>query len=94
MTIREIMESTADMLTPADISEILGSSPGTLVETVKQDPDALKYLQPIRTGNRVKFPRARFLGWYFGDAGMPSSGHAPSSGPSGHLPTSADGGRL
>ena len=28
--------------------------------------EALRPLQPIRCGNRVKFPRKRFLNWYFG----------------------------
>lgn len=67
MTIDEIMASDADMLTPYDIAEILGSNPETLRQSVKDDPDALAPLQPVRTGNRVKFPRKRFIGWYFGE---------------------------
>ena len=67
MTIREIMESTEDMLTPYDVADILGSNPDTIRQMVKDDPDALAPLQPIRTGSRVKFPRQRFIGWYFGD---------------------------
>jgi len=66
MTIDEIMASDADMLTPYDIAAILGSNPETLRQTAKDDPDALAPLQPIRTGNRVKFPRKRFIGWYYG----------------------------
>ena len=68
MTIDEIVASTAPMLTAYDVADILGSDPATLRLMVQQDPDALKPLGPIRTGNRVKFPRMRFIGWYYGDA--------------------------
>lgn len=68
MTITEILNSTADMLTPSDISDILGCDPDTLRVIAKQDPSALAPLAPIRTGNRVKFPRLRFIGWYFGES--------------------------
>ena len=67
MTIEQIVASTEPMLTPYDISDILGSDPATIRLMVQQDPDALKPLGPIRTGNRVKFPRMRFIGWYYGD---------------------------
>ena len=66
MTIEEIRMSAEPMLSPEDIADILGSNPATIRETVKQDPAALQPLQPIRTGNRVKFPRERFLWWYYG----------------------------
>ena len=69
MTIQEIKDSTADLLTAADISEILGSNPDTIRQTVKDDPEAFAPLQPIRTGNRVKFPRMRFIRWYYGTEG-------------------------
>lgn len=68
MTIDEIVNSTQPMLTAYDVADILGSNPATIRLTVLQDPDALKPLGPIRTGNRVKFPRMRFIGWYYGDA--------------------------
>ena len=68
MTIDEILASSADMLSPGDIAEILGSDPATLRVTAQTDPDALRPLAPIRTGNRIKFPRRRFLAWYFGEA--------------------------
>lgn len=67
MTIDEIVNSTAPMLSAYDVAEILGSDPSTIRLMVQQDPDALKPLGPIRTGNRVKFPRMRFIGWYYGD---------------------------
>ena len=67
MTIDEIKASTAHTLTPGDIADILGSDPATLRITAQQDPDALKPFAPIRTGNRVKFPRMRFLSWYDGE---------------------------
>lgn len=67
MTIQDILSSTADMLTADDVSDILGSDPATLRLMVRENPSALAPLQPIITGNRVKFPRLRFIGWYFGD---------------------------
>ena len=67
MTIDEIVASKEPMLTAYDISDILGSDPATIRLMVQQDPDALRPLEPIRTGNRVKFPRMRFIGWYFGN---------------------------
>ena len=66
VTIQEIVDSNADMLTPEDIAEILGSNPATIRETVRQDPEAFRPLQPVRTGCRVKFPRMRFIRWYYG----------------------------
>lgn len=66
MTIQEIIASNADMLTPDDIAGILGSDPATIRLTAKTDPDALEPLGPVRLGNRVKFPRARFICWYYG----------------------------
>ena len=63
MTILDIVSTTKDMLTPDDVAEVLGSDPATIRETVKQDPAALAPLQPVRLGNRVKFPRKRFLDW-------------------------------
>lgn len=66
MTIAEIEASTADMLTAYDVAEILGSDPATIRLMVRDDPEALRPLAPIRTGNRVKFPRMRFINWYFG----------------------------
>ena len=67
MTIEEIRNSDATMLTAYDIAEILGSDPQTIRLTAVQEPEALGPLGPIRIGNRVKFPRMRFLGWYYGD---------------------------
>lgn len=73
MTIAEIERSTADMLTAGDIADILGSDPATIRLMVKEDPEALGPLQPIRCGNRVKFPRARFIRWYYGNvSGIPN----------------------
>lgn len=66
MTIHEIMESEEATLTPYDVADFIGSDPATIRLMVKQDPGALAPLQPIRLGNRVKFPRLRFINWYFG----------------------------
>ena len=67
MTITEIMASKADTLSPGDIAEVLGCDPNTLRLMAVQQPEALAPLQPIRLGNRVRFPRMRFLGWYYGE---------------------------
>ena len=67
MTISEIVLSTKDMLTPDDISDILGSDPATIREMAKQDREALAPLGPVRLGSRVKFPRMRFIHWYYGE---------------------------
>lgn len=67
MTIEEILQSDKATLSPADIAGILECDPNTLREMAKSEPDALAPLQPIRTGNRVKFPRQRFIWWYYGE---------------------------
>ncbi len=67
MTINEIINTTATTLGPADIAPILGCDPQTLREMAVSDPEALAPLQPIRLGKRVRFPKMRFLGWYFGE---------------------------
>ena len=59
MSIDEIRASDKAMLTPDDIADVLGSDPAT-------NPEALSWLQPVRLGSRVKFPKVRFLKWYFG----------------------------
>lgn len=66
MTLQEILESDKLMLTASDISEILGSDPDTIRVMVRQDAEALAPLQPIRIGNRAKFPRMRFINWITG----------------------------
>ena len=66
MTILDIVDSPKTMLTPEDISDILGSDPATIRLMVQQDADALAPLGPVRLGNRVKFPKQRFITWYFG----------------------------
>jgi len=70
LTIEEIIESTEYMLTPEDISDILGSNPATIRETARQNPIAYRQLGPVWTGNRLKFPRLRFIGWFFGEYKM------------------------
>ena len=67
MTINEIMQTTATTLGPADIAPILGCDPQTLREMAVSDPKALAPLQPIRLGKRVRFPKMRFLAWYYGE---------------------------
>lgn len=68
MTIEEILSSSADMLSAEEVSDIIGSDPGTLRLMVRINPNALAPLQPIMVGNRAKFPRMRFIAWYYGDS--------------------------
>lgn len=67
MTIEQIIKSTEPMLTPADIAEVFGSDPQSIRLSIQQDPTAFAPLQPVRVGNRIKFPRLRFIGWYYGE---------------------------
>ena len=67
MTIREIEESAKEMLSPNDIADIFGSDPATIRESVKQGLPGFEALQPVVVGNRVKFPKARFLKWVKGE---------------------------
>lgn len=61
MTIREMRESTDDFLTPEDIAEVVGSNPATIRQTVREHPEQFAQYCPFWTGNRLKFPRKRFL---------------------------------
>ena len=60
MTLEEIRKSNKTMLTPADIAEVLGSSPNDIRVTARQRPELLNF-PAIFIGNRVKFPRLAFL---------------------------------
>lgn len=61
MTIREMMESNEVFLTPEDIAEVVGSNPQTIRLTVREYPERFAQYCPFWTGNRLKFPRLRFL---------------------------------
>ena len=59
-TISDLMITDKPMLTPEDISSVLGSDPQTIRIAAKQNPKALGF--PVCViGNRVKIPRAPFL---------------------------------
>lgn len=57
----ELMKLDRDFLTPEDIADILGSNPATIRLTVKEHPEQFVQYCPIWTGNRLKFPRQRFI---------------------------------
>ena len=76
MTVEELAMSDRVWVTPEDIAEILGSNQATIRETVRQDPQALAVLWPIRTGNRVKFSRMRVLNWIRGTEEKENAPHA------------------
>lgn len=57
----KLMQTDRDFLTPEDIADILGSNPATIRLTVKEHPEWFTQYCPIWTGNRLKFPRQRFI---------------------------------
>ena len=65
MTLAELRKSDKDVLTPADISDVLGSDPETIRITARQRPELIGYPYTF-TGNRMKIPRAAFLKWFDG----------------------------
>ena len=65
MTVKEIRETDKDMLTAADIAEVLGSDPQTVRLTAKMHPERVKFNFTF-VGTRMKIPREGFLRWYEG----------------------------
>ena len=62
MTIDEIVRSTKEMLTPADVAEVLGADPYGINRMARENPSALGFAVLV-IGNRVKIPRRAFLYW-------------------------------
>ena len=60
MTINEIKLSTKEILTPADIAEVLGCDPQSIRVRARQRPELLGF-PVIVLGSRVKIPRRPFL---------------------------------
>ena len=67
MTINEIKQSDKDILTCADVSEVLKCDPYTLHVQAQQRPEMLGF-PVICVGNRVKIPRKSFL-QFIGEGG-------------------------
>lgn len=66
MTMAEIRASDKEMLTPYDVSDVLGSDPATIRETAKQHPERIGFRWCF-IGTRMKIPRVAFLKWYDGE---------------------------
>lgn len=64
MTLEQIRTSAKDMLSPADVAEVLGCDPYNITLQVKQDKELGMNSFPfptIRIGTRTKIPRLAFL---------------------------------
>lgn len=65
MTMNEIKRSAKEMLSPADISEVLGSDQETIRVTAKRYPERIGFPFTF-IGNRMKVPRVGFIRWMEG----------------------------
>jgi hypothetical protein len=65
MTLDEIRNSTKEVLTPAEVSEVLGCDPQDVRVAARQRPDLLGFHVCV-LGSRVKIPRRAFLNWLEG----------------------------
>lgn len=60
MTLAEIRQSDAALLTASDVAEVLESDPQDIRQQAKEDPSKLGF--PVCViGSRVKIPRRAFL---------------------------------
>lgn len=59
--LNELMKIDRDYLTPEDISVIWNSNPATIRLTVQEYPERFTQYCPFWTGNRLKFPKMRFI---------------------------------
>lgn len=65
MTLDEIRNSTKEVLTPADVAEVLQADPQDVRVAARQRPDLLGF--PVSViGTRTKIPRLGFLNWLEG----------------------------
>jgi hypothetical protein len=65
MTLDEIRNSTKEVLTPADIADVLNADPQDIRVAARQRPDLLGFHVCV-LGSRVKIPRMAFLNWLEG----------------------------
>ena len=66
MTVEGIKNLDREMLTPADVADILGSDPQTIRMTARKYPERIGYPFTF-TGSRMKIPRVAFLKWFMGE---------------------------
>ena len=64
MTLDEIRNSDKDVLTSADIAEVLGADPQDIRVAARTAPEKLGF-NVVIIGSRIKIPRIQFLK-YFG----------------------------
>lgn len=62
MTYQEILSSTKDVLTPADIAPVLGCDGQKIRVQAKQMPETIPF-HYMFIGNRMKIPRLAFIDW-------------------------------
>lgn len=60
MNIKEMQESTKEVLVADDVAEVLGCNPNDIRVKARQRPDLLGF-PVIVMGSRVKIPRRAFL---------------------------------
>lgn len=60
MTLTEIINSTKETLTPADVAPVLNCDPHSLRVQARDCPERLGF-PVVRVGSRTKIPRQQFL---------------------------------
>jgi len=65
MTLDEIRNSTKEVLTPAEVAEVLGCDPQDIRLTAKRCPERLGFSVCV-IGTRTKIPRRAFIKWIEG----------------------------
>lgn len=65
MTLEEIKASDKTMLTPVDVSKVLGCAPYSINQQVKADASKLGF-PVMMCGRRVKIPRLAFIAFIEG----------------------------
>lgn len=65
MTLDEIRNSTKEVLTPAEVAEVLRCDPQDVRVAARQRPDLLGFNVTV-VGTRVKIPRLAFIRWMEG----------------------------
>jgi len=65
MTLDEIRNSTKEVLTPAEVAEVLGCDPQDIRVQARMAPERLGFNVAV-IGTRVKVPRLAFIRWMEG----------------------------
>jgi len=66
MTLDEIRNSIKEVLTPAEVAEVLGCDPQDVRVAAKVHPERLGFNVAV-IGTRVKVPRRAFIRWMEGE---------------------------